>query len=59
VRFCGGACRGPRVPSEDYSAWAEASGPDRSKRWLGRSGGSGTHQIEHGTRKLIEEADEE
>lgn len=35
VRFCGGACRGPRVPRRIYSAWAEAWGPARSKRGLG------------------------
>src|SRR5690606_7770031 len=37
VRFRGGARRGPRVPRRIYSAWAEALGPDRSKRGLGRS----------------------
>jgi len=36
-RFCGGASRGPRVPQSIYSAWAEAWGPVRVKRWLART----------------------
>lgn len=45
--------------SEDYGAWAEALGPDRSKRLSGRRGGYAIQQVKYGTRKLIKEADEE
>lgn len=38
LRFCGGACRGPRVPPRIHRARAEAVGPARSKRVFGLTG---------------------